>query len=164
MIITGGAPPTDVTAQQTGVSTVLITWTAPSPPPTDGYQVQITRGSITTTETVPVTSYTKSTLQHEVYSIRVKSLTQHLPSEATETVDITVTGNMLCTSMGEIIYIHCVNFHYKHKGRLPPVISTPSPTTTSVNITWTQTEFSLPHSNSDKTEWSGRDCPLCPIH
>ena len=28
--------------------------------------------------------------------------------------------------------------------RLPPVISTPSPTATSVTITWTQPEFSLP--------------------
>ena len=29
-------------------------------------------------------------------------------------------------------------------GALPPDISTPSPTTTSVDITWTQLEFSLP--------------------
>ena len=82
-----------MTAEQTGVSTVLVMWTAPSPPPTDGYQVQITRGSTTTNETVPGTSYTKSSVQHGVYSIRVKSLTQHFPSEATEPVDITVAGS-----------------------------------------------------------------------
>ena len=92
-----GELPTDVTAEQTGVSTVLVMWTAPSPPPTDGYQVQITKGSTTTTETVPATSnsYTESSLQHGVYSIRVKSLTQYFPGEATEPVEITVRGMFL---------------------------------------------------------------------
>ena len=33
---------------------------------------------------------------------------------------------------------------YLYVGTLPPVISTPSPTATSVTITWTQPEFSLP--------------------
>ena len=91
-VIIGGAPPTDVTAEQTGVSTVLVMWTAPSPPPTDGYQVQITRGSTTTTVNVAGTSYSKSSVQHGVYSFRVNSLTQHFPSEATEPVQITVKG------------------------------------------------------------------------
>ena len=68
---TGGAPPSDVTAEQTSVSTVLVMWTAPSPPPTDGYQVQITRGSTTTTvNNVAGTSYTFSVNnQYGVYSI-----------------------------------------------------------------------------------------------
>ena len=88
----GGAPPTDVTAEQTGVSTVLVMWTAPSPPPTDGYQVQITRGSTTTTVNVAETSYTERSLQHGVYSIQVRSLSRHFPSEATEPVEITVRG------------------------------------------------------------------------
>ena len=81
-----------MTAEQTGVSTVLVMWTAPSPPPTDGYQVQITRGSTTTTVNVAGTSHTETSLQHDVYSIRVKSLTQHFPSEATDPVLITVRG------------------------------------------------------------------------
>ena len=90
-----GAPPSDVTVEQTGVSTVLVIWTAPSPPPTNGYQVQITRGSTTTTDNVAGTSYTKSSLQHGVYSIRVKSLSRHFPGEATEPVEITVRGTFL---------------------------------------------------------------------
>ena len=65
---TGGAPPTDVTAEQTGVSTVLVMWTAPSPPPTDGYQVQITRGSVAgTSHTFSVNN------QYGMYSIHVRS-------------------------------------------------------------------------------------------
>ena len=89
---TGGAPPTDVTVEQTGVSTVLVMWTAPSPPPTDGYQVQITRGSTTTTVNVAGTSYTASSLQHSVYSFRVKSLSRHFLSEATEPIELRVRG------------------------------------------------------------------------
>ena len=81
-----------MTAEQTGVSTVLVMWTAPSPPPTDGYQVQITRGSTTITVNVTGTSHTETSLQHGVYSFKVKSLTQHFPSEATDPVLITVRG------------------------------------------------------------------------
>ena len=97
-VIIGDAPPTDVTAEQTGVSTVLVMWTAPSPPPTDGYQVQIIRGSTTTTVNVAETSYSKSSVEHGVYRFRVSSLTQHFPSEATEPVQVTVKGKyaMLC--------------------------------------------------------------------
>ena len=35
-------------------------------------------------------------------------------------------------------------YKFNHPGMLPPVVSTPSPTATSVTITWTQPEFSLP--------------------
>ena len=77
------------------MSTVLVMWTAPSPPPTNGYQVQITRGSTTTTvNNVAGTSYTNTSLQHGVYSIQVKSHSQHFPSEATESVKITVRGKI----------------------------------------------------------------------
>ena len=71
----------------------------PSPTPlaaTDGYQVQITRGSTTTTVNVAGTSYTAPPLQRGVYRFRVKSLSQHFPSEATEPIEITVRGKWLC--------------------------------------------------------------------
>ena len=91
---TAGPPPTDVTVQQTGLSTVLIMWTAPSPTPTDGYHVLITRGSTTTTANVIGTTYTISVNnQYGVYSIQVIALSRPLPSEATESVQITVRGN-----------------------------------------------------------------------
>ena len=95
IIYVGGAPPTKVTAEQTGLSTVLVMWTAPSPPPTDGYQVQITRGSTTTTLNVAGTSHTFSfNNQYGVYSIQVISLSQHFQSnEAAGPVMLTVNGN-----------------------------------------------------------------------
>ena len=89
----GGAPPTDVTAEQTGLNTAFVMWTAPLAPPTDGYQVQITRGSTTTTVNVIGTSTTFSiNSQYGVYSIQVISLFRPLPSEATEPVEVTVIG------------------------------------------------------------------------
>ena len=104
MNFTGGAPPSDVTAEQTGVSTVLVTWTAPSPPP-DGYQVQITRGTTTTTVNVAGTSHTFSVNnQYGVYSIQVRSPpSTHFQSNeaAPEPVEITVRG--ICK---HILYIY----------------------------------------------------------
>ena len=53
-------------------------WTAPSPPPTDEYQVQITRGSTITTVNVEGTSHTFAVNNHYgVYSIQVRSLSRH---------------------------------------------------------------------------------------
>ena len=94
------------------MSTVLVMWTAPSPPPTDGYQVQITRGSTTTTVNVAGTSYTKSSLQHGVYGFRVKSLTQHFPSEATEPVEITVKGRHAPACGLVVKNCYCINYTY----------------------------------------------------
>ena len=96
-----------MTAEQTGVSTVLVMWTAPSSPPTGGYQVQITRGSTTTTVYVTGTSYTNTSLQHGVYSIQVKSHSRHFPSEVTEPVQITVRG-ILWYCCVEICRVSCI--------------------------------------------------------
>ena len=105
---TAGPPPTDVTVQQTGLSQVLVMWTALSPPPTDGYQVQITRGSTTTTVNVVGTSHTLSVNnQYGVYSIQVIALSRPLPSEATEPVEITVRGTDVYTHTH-----YCNNYLY----------------------------------------------------
>ena len=90
----GNTPPTDVTAEQTGLNTVLVMWTAPSPPPADGYQVQITRGSTTTTVNVEGTSHTFAVNnQYGVYSIQVRSLSQHFQTnEEAGPVNYTIRG------------------------------------------------------------------------
>ena len=111
---TGGAPPSDVTAELTGVSTVLVMWTAPSPPPTDGYQVQITRGSITTTVNVAGTSYTFSANnQYGVYSIQVRSLSPHFQSNeaAPDPVEITVRGKHMTN---QLLLCHTLIFFCLH--------------------------------------------------
>ena len=95
-LTTAGPPPTNVTVQQTGLSQVFVMWTAPSLPPTDGYQVQITRGSTTTTVNVAGTSTALSVNnQYGMYSIQVIALSRPLPSEATEPMEVTVIGNRI---------------------------------------------------------------------
>ena len=95
-LITAAPPPTDVTVQQTGLTSVFVMWTAPSPPPADGYQLQITRGSTTTTVNVAGTTHTFSVNnQYGVYSIQVIALSRPIPSEATDQVEITVIGNRI---------------------------------------------------------------------
>ena len=89
----GGPSPTGITATQTGLSTVFVMWTAPSPPPADGYQVQITRGPTTTTVNVAVTSRTiLVNNQYGVYSIQVITLSRHFSIDATEPVEVTMIG------------------------------------------------------------------------
>ena len=102
MYITGAAP-TDVTAEQDGPDTVLVWWTPPPAPTAAGYQVQVTVGTTTTTTDVRGTFHTISVNQLGVYSIRVLSLSQHLPSEATASVQVTVRGKLLGT------HIHTCN-------------------------------------------------------
>ena len=101
-----------MTAEQTGVSTVLVIWTAPSPPPTNGYQVQITRGSTTTTVNVAGTSHTFSVNnQYGMYSIQVRSPpSPHFQSNeaAPEPVEITVRGILSSISYGSYpVNSHC---------------------------------------------------------
>ena len=72
---------------------MLVTWTPPPAPPAAGYQVQVTVGTTTTTTDVIAVSHTISVNnQFGVYGIRVMSLSQHLPSEATAPVQVTVRG------------------------------------------------------------------------
>ena len=85
--------PTDVRAAQTSPDTVCVSWTPPSVSPVAGYQVQVAMGNTTTTTDVTGTSHTISVNnQFGVYSILVRSLSQHLPSEATAPVQVTVRG------------------------------------------------------------------------
>ena len=70
---------------------ILVTWTPPPAAPAAGYQVQVTVGTTTTTTDVTGASCTISVNQFGVYSIEVRSLSQHLPSDATP-VEVTVKG------------------------------------------------------------------------
>ena len=79
-------------AEQDGSDTVVVTWTPPPAPPAAGYQVQVTVGNTTTTTDVAGTSHIISVNQFGAYSIRVMSLSQHFPGEATAPVQVTVRG------------------------------------------------------------------------
>ena len=105
IICTEGMPLTDITAEQTSLSTVVVMWNAPPVLPAGGYQVRITRESGTSAVNVSGTSHTFSVNnQYGVYSIRVRSLSRHFQLDGTtEPVDYTVRGNS-------------INFEYIHRG------------------------------------------------
>ena len=77
-------------AVQDGLESVRVTWTDPSIPPGDGYQIT----------TIPSTSTTPSTgsPQHivistpGVYTIRLISRSQHFPIETLEVTGVMVLG------------------------------------------------------------------------
>ena len=83
-------------AEQTDLTTVLVTWTAPDTPPSQGYQVLLTRGDENTTTNVSGTSHNISVNnQYGLYRIQVRSLSLHFPGEATPPVEVTVRGMLL---------------------------------------------------------------------
>ena len=88
-----GTPPTNLIAEQSDLRSVLVSWTAPSPPPSMGYRVTVQPGGITMLDRTPPRLLTG--LQVGVYSIEVMSLSRHLPSEKVGPVVVTVRGEMI---------------------------------------------------------------------
>ena len=122
-------------AEQTALQTVAVSWTAPSPPPSQGYRIIVDSTDTSTGTDVIQSPLNIALQQHGVHSIRLVALPVHMRSEVVGPVEVTVRGE------GEL-HIICMITLYPI-GVLPPVISTPSPTATSVTITWTQPEFSF---------------------
>ena len=85
-----GACPANLMARQGGLDSVLVSWTAATPPPAMGYRVTAEPGGIS--EDTLDTHITLADLLPGVYNIRVQSLSQHLPSEAVGPVQVTVSG------------------------------------------------------------------------
>ena len=80
--------------RQNGINIALVSWTAPSPPPSVGYQ--ITTDSTDFRNGIYVFSSATSrtiTLAPGVHNIRMKALSQHYPSEIVGPVEVTVKGN-----------------------------------------------------------------------
>ena len=83
-------------AEQNGLQTVLVSWTAPSPPPSMGYRVTVQPGGVRMLDSIASLQLVTG-LQVGVYSIEVMSLSQHLPSERVGPVMVTVKGKMIRT-------------------------------------------------------------------
>ena len=81
-------------AEQNGFETVLVSWTAPSPPPSMGYHVTVQPGGVRILDS-PASPQLIAGLPVGVYSIEVMSLSQHLPSERVGPVMVTVRGEMI---------------------------------------------------------------------
>ena len=142
-------------AEQTALQTVAVSWTAPSPPPSQGYRIIVDSTDTSTGVDVQQSPHT-ITLQPGVHSIRLVALPVHMRSEVVGPVEVTVRGEGECACK-------FITYIYTYVGFLPPVV-TPSPTATSVTITWTQPEFSFPvvDYTVSLTRVTGSGQVLCP--
>ena len=90
-----GAPvaPANLSATQNGIDTGLVSWTAPSPPPSMGYRITVDStdfaGGI---DAASSATSRRIILQPGVHSIRIRALSQHYPSEIVGPVEVTVKG------------------------------------------------------------------------
>ena len=88
-----GAAPTNLMTEQNGINSVLVSWTPPSPPPIMGYQITVDSTDLSAGINVINSSATIS-LQPGVRNIRMRTLSQHYPSEIVGPVNITVKGKI----------------------------------------------------------------------
>ena len=86
----GGAI-SDLTAVQTGLKTVQVTWTAPPGPPAGGYQITVAEASIDVTGHSG-SPYTFTTSELGVNTVQLSYTSQHFPNEQPMLVNVTVEG------------------------------------------------------------------------
>ena len=75
--------------EQTGLDSVRVGWTAPSPAPTGGYQI-VTTGINTT---VTGTTHVLTLSQPGNHTVQVLPLSQHLPPQPAS-IQVTVRGTL----------------------------------------------------------------------
>ena len=150
----GGASVTNLVATQTNLSSVQVSWTAPSPAPTRGYQITTANTEDTTTQTTHVLTLS----QPGNHNVTVQPLSQHLPHQL-ESVLVTVRGDHTqCVAYGCLMHNFCA-------GVLAPSISLSAPATaTSASLSWSQPQFSLTvlQYTVSLTRVTGSGQTLCP--
>ena len=85
-----GGEITDLTAVQTGLTTVQVTWTAPPGPPAGGYRITVAEASISNANDQE-SPYTFTTSELGVHTVQVTPSPQHFPGQ-TVSVMVTVEG------------------------------------------------------------------------
>ena len=137
-----GAPaaPANLATIQDGINE-LVSWIAPSPPPSMGYRITVDSTDFSAGIDVSNSSATSHTisLQPGVHNIRIRALSQHYPSEIVGPVEVTVKGKKK-RKRGSIITEISIMFY---SDLVVPTIISSSLTATSVTITWSQPEGSL---------------------
>ena len=97
----GGPSVTNLMAVQTGLDSVLVSWTAPSPVPTRGYQISTTNTEDTTTETTHVLTLS----QPGNHIVQILPLSEHFPYNSMS-VQATVRGEIHCIAYYVRTYVH----------------------------------------------------------
>ena len=92
-----GAPPSGVMLVQDGLTSVTVTWTAPSATPPTGYRLSVTHVessslSLTTDTGATSSSFSLINNQYGDYSVQVLSLYQDMLPGVSEPAVVTVRG------------------------------------------------------------------------
>ena len=87
-----GTQPTMLVAEQTGLQTVTINWTAPIPPPQRGYRLTARSSSGASREVVVTSSPHHMMLEPGDYNVELTALSQHFTSEPVGPEEVTVRG------------------------------------------------------------------------
>ena len=87
-----GGDITNLAAEQTGLTTVQVTWTAPPGPPAGGYQITVAEASISNVNDQESPPYTFTTSELGVHTVQVTPTSQHFPAGQTVSVMVTVEG------------------------------------------------------------------------
>ena len=129
-----GESPTDPVAEQVGLTTVQVSWTAPSVPPSNGYRITTNPGSASANALASPHTITIST--PGVYTIQVMSL-----SQLYAWWDGGTRGDH-CERWGQY-HDSILNDWVCYLGVLAPTLTVSSLTATSVTVSWTQPPFSF---------------------
>ena len=109
-----GEPPTNLTAVQSGVGTVLVSWTAPPGPPSGGYHIQavsaVPSQSLSYAAPAGSSSY-NITIEPGVYSVSLMGLSQHFSSERVGAITVTVRGKDIAWQMEIFLIWQFGNFN-----------------------------------------------------
>ena len=87
---TGGVI-TNISANQTGLTTVQVTWNAPPGPPAGGYQITVAEENINVTGRSG-SPYTFNSSELGVHTVQVLYNSQHFPNQQAMPVMVTVEG------------------------------------------------------------------------
>lgn len=79
-------------AHQTAPQTVAISWTTPSPPPSQGYRITVDSTDISTGIDVLTSPHIITFQQPSIHAFRLVAKSQHFPSEIVGPVEVTVSG------------------------------------------------------------------------
>ena len=109
LCICAGGIITDLTAVQTTLNTVRVTWTAPPGPPAM-YQIMVDAPDVDFNVTTTESPYSLTTSELGVHSIQVLYTSQHFPNEQAMAVMVTVESeekgyNIEC-------YYYCTAYYF----------------------------------------------------
>ena len=105
MMYCAGGDITDLTAVQTILNRVRVTWTAPPGPPAM-YQIMVDAPDVDFNTTATESPYSLTTSELGVHGIQVLYTSQHFPNKQAMPVEVTVEGE------GEVYHIECCGTAY----------------------------------------------------